>query len=102
MLLGAHVSKTAGSLDLQRDALRVAGVDDAVNLYHDFASRPPRRPAGSRQLCLCALTEGGVLVVWKLDRLGRNRAHLVQHRTDLSARGVACGCSLATGRRSTP
>ena len=41
MLLGcAHVSKTDGSqsLDLQRDALRAAGVDDAVNLYHDFAS----------------------------------------------------------------
>ena len=32
MLLGAHVSKTAGSLDLQRDRPRVAGVDDAVNL----------------------------------------------------------------------
>ena len=26
------------SLDLQRDALRAAGVDDAVNLYHDLAS----------------------------------------------------------------
>ncbi len=27
-----------------------AGVDDAVNLYHDLASRRPRRPAGTRQL----------------------------------------------------
>ena len=26
------------SLDLQRDALRAAGVDDAVNLYHDLAT----------------------------------------------------------------
>ena len=40
MLGCAHVSKTDGSqsLDLQRDALRAAGVDDAVHLYHDFAS----------------------------------------------------------------
>ena len=43
-------------LDLQRDALRAAGVDDAVNLYHDLASgvrddRPrqlPASPAGRR------------------------------------------------------
>ena len=26
------------SLDLQRDALRVEGIDDAANIYHDFAS----------------------------------------------------------------
>ena len=41
MLIGyARVSKTDGSqsLDLQRDALRAEGIDDAVNLYHDFAS----------------------------------------------------------------
>ena len=40
MLIGyARVSKTDGSqsLDLQRDALRAAGVDE-VNLYHDLAS----------------------------------------------------------------
>ena len=40
MLIGyARVSKTDGSqsLDLQRDALRAAGVDE-VNLYHDYAS----------------------------------------------------------------
>ena len=29
-----------------------------------------------------------MLVVWKLDRLGRNLAQLVKHRADLSARGV--------------
>ena len=50
-------------------------------------ARPPRRPAGSRQLCLRALRKGDVLVVWKLDRLG-NLAHLVNTVQDLSARGV--------------
>ena len=36
----ARVSKADGSqsLDLQRDALRDAGIDEAANPYHDFAS----------------------------------------------------------------
>ena len=37
---------------------------------------------------LRALREGDVLVVWKLDRLGRNLAHLVNTVQDLSTRGV--------------
>ena len=75
----ARVSKTDGSqsLDLQRDALRAAGVNDAVNVYHDLASgvRDDRPGLDS---CLRALRKGDVLVVWKLDRLGRNLAHLVK------------------------
>ena len=35
-----------------------------------------------------ALRKGDVLVVWKLDRLGRNLAHLVNTVQDLSARGA--------------
>ena len=84
----ARVSKTDGSqsLDLQRDALRAESVN-AVNLYHDFASgvRDDRPGLDS---CLRALRKGDVLVVWKLDRLGRNLAHLVNTVQDLSARGV--------------
>ena len=47
----ARVSKADGSqsLDLQRDALQVAGVD-AGNVYHDVASGVTRRPPGTRQL----------------------------------------------------
>ena len=89
MLIGyARVSKADGSqsLDLQRDALRAAGVD-AVHVYHDFASgvRDDRPGLDS---CVRALRTGDVLVVWKLDRLGRNLAHLVNTVQDLSARGV--------------
>ena len=85
----ARVSKTDGSqaLDLQRDALRAEGVE-AINLYHDCASgvRDDRPGLDS---CLRALRRGDVLVVWKLDRLGRNLAHhLVNTVQDLSARGV--------------
>ena len=89
MLIGyARVSKADGSqsLDLQRDALRAAGID-AVNVYHDSASgvRDDRPGLDS---CLRALRKGDVIVVWKLDRLGRNLAHLVNTVQDLSARGV--------------
>ena len=91
MLIGyARVSKADGSqsLDLQRDALRAEGILDAANLYHDFASgvRDDRPGLDS---CLRALRKGDVLVVWKLDRLGRNLAHLVNAVQDLSARGGA-------------
>ena len=89
MLIGyARVSKADGSqsLDLQRDALGTAGVD-AVNVYHDLASgvRDDRPGLDS---CLRALRKDDVLVVWKLDRLGRNLAHLVNTVQDLAARGV--------------
>ena len=52
MLIGyARVSKTDGSqsLDLQRDALHDADVDQ-VNLYHDLASGVRDDPVGTRQL----------------------------------------------------
>ena len=89
MLIGyARVSKTDGSqsLDLQRDALGTAGVD-AVNVYHDLASGV-RADRPGLDSCLRALRKGDVLVVWKLDRLGRNLTHLVNTVQDLSARGV--------------
>ena len=62
MLIGsARVSKAGGSqsLDLQRDALRAAGVD-AVHVYHDFASgvRDDRPGLDS---CVCTLRTGDVL-----------------------------------------
>ena len=97
MLIGyARVSKADGSqsLDLQRDALQAAGVD-AVHVYHDFASgvRDDRPGLDS---CVRALRTGDVLVVWKLDRLGRNLANLVNTVQDLSARGV--GLRVLTGQ----
>ena len=43
-----------------------------------------------------ALRTGDVLVVWKLDRLGRNLAHLVNTVQALSTRGV--GLRVLTGQ----
>ena len=90
MLIGdARVSKADGSqsLDLQCNALRAEGIDDPAHLYHDFASGV-RDDRPGLDKCLRALRKGDVLVVWKLDRLGRNLAHLVHTAQDLSARGV--------------
>jgi len=83
-----RVSKADGSqvLDLQRDALVAAKVEDS-HLYQDLASdRRDDRPG--LLACTKALRKGDTLVVWKLDRLGRDLRHLVNLVHDLTARGV--------------
>ena len=97
MLVGyMRVSKADGSqsLDLQRDALLKAGVTpDAI--YDDLASgKLAERPGLAN--CMKALRKGDVLVVWKLDRLGRSLAHLVDTVTTLNDRGV--GLKVLTGQ----
>ena len=82
------------SLDLQRDALQVAGVE-AVHVYHDYASGV-RDDRPGLESCVRALRTGDVLVIWKLARLGRNLAHLVNTVQDLSNRGV--GLRVLTGQ----
>jgi len=89
MLIGyARVSKADGTqiLDLQRDALTDAGVDEE-RIYEDRASgRHDHRPG--LEPCLKALQPGNTFVVWKLDRLGRNLKHLVTTVEELHDRGV--------------
>ena len=89
MLIGySRVSKSDGSQRLapQRDALIAAGITPD-RIYEDQASgRHDDRP-GLRS-CLKALQPGNTLVVWKLDRLGRDLKHLVTTVYDLQQRGV--------------
>ena len=66
-----------------------------VRIYHDFASGVRDDRPGLKS-CLRALRKGDVLVVWKLDRLGRNLTHLVNTVQDISARGV--GLRVLTGQ----
>jgi hypothetical protein len=100
MLVGyMRVSKADGSqtVDLQRDALLAAGVD-ADHLYDDHASgRRDDRPGLAA--CLKALRADDTLVVWKLDRLGRNLHHLINTVHDLTVRGV--GLKVLTGQGTT-
>jgi len=84
----ARVSKADGSQvhDLQRDALAHAGVE-ANDIYEDSASgKKDDRPGLTA--CLKALRRGDTLVVWKLDRLGRDLRHLVNLVDDLTQRHI--------------
>ena len=89
MLIGyARVSKAdrSQSLDLQKDALVAVDVEPD-HIYEDQASgKRDNRPG--LETCLKALRTGDILVVWKLDRLGRDLRHLVNTVQDLSERGV--------------
>lgn len=83
-----RVSKADGrqALDLQRDALMGAGIPTG-QLYEDLASgKRDDRPG--LEACLKALRPGDTLVVWKLDRLGRDLRHLVNVVHDLTGRDV--------------
>jgi DNA invertase Pin-like site-specific DNA recombinase len=96
MLIGyMRVSKADGSqvLDLQRDALLVAGIN-TEHIYEDMASGSLDARPGLTA-CLKALRKGDTLLVWKLDRLGRNLRHLINTVHDLTARGV--GFKVLTG-----
>ena len=75
------------SVDLQRDALLAVGVDDR-HLHQDRASGA-RDDRPGLAACLADLRRGDVLVVWKLDRLGRSLSHLIRIVEELKGRGVA-------------
>ena len=76
--------------DLQHDALLAAGVDPA-NIYEDrMSGSKDDRPGLSS--CLKALRKGDVLVIWRLDRLGRNLKHLISTVDDLTTRGIGFKC----------
>jgi DNA invertase Pin-like site-specific DNA recombinase len=80
----ARVSTDDQSLDLQRDALRKAGCG---LIYEEKASgKAMERPELDH--CCKALRTGDVLVVWRLDRLGRSLPDLVRVVGDLEQRGV--------------
>ena len=89
MLIGyARVSKSDNSqvLDLQIDALTNAGVKEE-NIYSDKISGSKDERPGLEN-CLKALREDDILVVYKLDRLGRNLKHLIQTVEDLTKRKI--------------
>ncbi|GHT92993.1 TniR protein [Alphaproteobacteria bacterium] len=89
MLIGyMRVSKSDGSqnLDLQRDALLAAGVHED-RIYQDEASGKKEDRPGLLS-CLKALQPENVLVVWKLDRLGRDLKNLVTIVDDLRQKKI--------------
>ena len=80
----ARVSTDDQNLDVQRDALHVAGV---ASIHEETASgQSADRPA--LEHCLTALRPGDTLVVWRLDRLGRNFPDLVNIVVGLEKKGI--------------
>jgi DNA invertase Pin-like site-specific DNA recombinase len=73
--------------DLQRDALIAVGVDSR-HLFEDRASGARTDRPGLAQ-ALAFVRPGDVLVVWKLDRLGRSLTHLIEIVNSLKANRVA-------------
>ncbi|CDL85455.1 recombinase family protein [Xenorhabdus szentirmaii] len=91
-----RVSKSDGSQvqDLQLDALLAADVNKE-NIYQDeISGKSDKRPG--LDACLKALRPGDVLMVWKLDRLGRSLKHLVNTIHDLADRKI--GFKVLTGQ----
>jgi DNA invertase Pin-like site-specific DNA recombinase len=86
------------STDLQRDALLAAGVD-ARHLFEDHASGAKDDRPGLTQ-ALEFVRHGDVLVVWKLDRLGRSLSHLLSIVNSLKDKQVEFR-SLTEGMNTT-
>jgi len=80
----ARVSTADQSLDLQSDALSVAG---CKRVFMDTASGSlADRP--QLTACLDYVRDGDTLVVWRLDRLGRSLPHLIETVRSLADRGI--------------
>ncbi len=80
----ARVSTAQQSPQLQIDALQSAGCQ---KIYQEMASGAKAQRPQLEQM-LAQLRSGDVLVVWKLDRLGRSLTHLVQLVNQLLEQGV--------------
>ncbi len=80
----ARVSTEDQTLDLQRDALKRA---KCRQVYEEQATgKNIARP--QLEACLKSLREGDTLIVWRLDRLGRNLDDLIGLVSELEQRKI--------------
>ncbi len=82
----ARVSTEDQNLNLQRDALQKADIDPERIYEEHISGTKVNRP--ELMACLRSLREGDVLVVWRLDRLGRSLPDLIKIINDLSERKI--------------
>lgn len=81
----ARVSTGTQSLDLQTDALIQAGCDE---LFTEKVSGAYMRNRPELLRLLSYVRRGDIIVVWKLDRLGRSLVDLVRTVNQLHEKGV--------------
>lgn len=79
-----RVSTVTQTLDQQNEALAAAGV---AKVFSDVMSGARDDRPGLAEL-LAYVRDGDTVVVWKLDRLGRNMLHILQTVKELTDCGV--------------
>ena len=80
----ARVSTQDQTLDLQKDALEKIG---CTKIFTDTASGAKAERKGLEE-ALGYVREGDILVVWRLDRLGRSLKHLIETITELNNKKI--------------
>ena len=81
----ARVSTGIQNLDLQLDALKKHGCGE---IFTDKISGAKDKRQGLED-ALRFVRTGDTLVVWRLDRLGRNMQHLIKIVNDLNDQGIS-------------
>ncbi len=82
----ARVSTDDQNLTLQIDALTKHGIPKSQIFMDKLSGAKSDRPGLAK--CLDSLQSDDILVVWRLDRLGRSMRHLITLVEDLRDRGV--------------
>jgi DNA invertase Pin-like site-specific DNA recombinase len=82
----ARISTNGQELDLQLDALKKAGCRKDLTFTDKVSGSKAERPG--LDMCLKALKKGDILLVWRLDRLGRSMPHLVGLVEQLRQKGI--------------
>ena len=82
----ARVSTDDQDLSLQVDALQQHGILKTAIFMDKVSGAKTERPGLTK--CLESLTSGDILVVWRLDRLGRSMRHLITLVEDLRSKGI--------------
>lgn len=86
MLIGyARVSTDDQIFDLQEDALKKAG---CKRIFYDKISGAKSKRPGLEEALNYLRNNEDVLVVWRLDRLGRSLPHLIEIMNRLEERGI--------------
>lgn len=82
----ARVSTDDQDLTLQIDALTKHGIPSSQIFRDKLSGARTDRPGLAK--CLDSLQTGDILIVWRLDRLGRSMRHLITLVEDLRERGI--------------